>query len=48
MALPAPKIDPGVNSPLRFPRKVREEPHEALFRPVEKPHGKVVVEKIPL
>ncbi len=44
MALPAPKMD----SPARFPREVPEEPHEAVFRPVRKGDGELVVEEFPL
>ncbi len=44
MALPARKIDHGAHYPSQPPQEVGE----ALFRPVRKPNGDVVVEKIPL
>jgi Uma2 family endonuclease len=47
MALPAHKLDP-LPDPPRFPREVLEEPSEAVFRPLRKPNGEVVVEKLPL
>ncbi len=49
-AVPVPKIDPDGHSPSRgaSKRRKRRAPEEALFRPVVKPDGDVVVEKIPL
>ncbi len=31
-----------------FPREVVEEPYEAVFRPLRKPDGELVVEQLPL
>ncbi len=48
MALPARKIDPLPGTSPRFPLEVAEEPHEAVFRPLRKPDGELVVEQLPL
>ncbi len=48
MALPAPKLDPQSDSSPRFPREVAEGPHGAVFRPVEKPNGELIIEQLPL
>ncbi|MCP4657990.1 MAG: Uma2 family endonuclease, partial [bacterium] len=48
MPLPARKIDPLPDSSPRFPREVAEKPHEAVFRPLRKPDGELVVEQLPL
>ncbi len=44
MPLPVRKIDPPPDSSPHF----TEEPHEAVFRPVRKQNGELVVEKLPL